>query len=492
VKSSNDLLTEYCNTGSEPAFRELVKRYIGLVYSSALRLLDGDAHLAEDVAQTVFIDLSRKARGLKKEVALGGWLHQRTFNVAAPLIRSNRRRQARERAAMENDAMQNTPNEQLAQFAPVLDEAINELSAEDRFAVLMRFFERQSFSSIGLALGITDDTAQKRVSRALEKLHVLLRKRGVTLTIPAVAAALAADSLTAAPVGLASTIAGGVLGGSISGGVLTSKLIHNIAMTKMKVSVIGAVVIVGGGAVLLQLNSTIGRLRSEIGQLRAQQQNVNHPVAPAFFNSTSASQPSVAQPSEAEVLRLRGQIGRMNLELQTLRSNRISQAGLAAMLLHPLDLSQFPDSSFPIKASMATNAGTATPNALLQTWLWAKRTGDPDGLLATQDWPDGTSDAKKLEDVNKDSKSAQGGGRSDGSFEDYKLVALWRLGDEFYLGVFDESGNPGIFGKTVSGKQFFHKTQEGWRITNYTPSQGAFLTENGGWRTDFQSESGPH
>ena len=394
---------------------------------------------------------------------------------------------------MENDAMQNTPSEQLAQFAPVLDEAINELSAEDRLAVLMRFFERQSFSSIGLALGITDDTAQKRVSRALEKLHVLLRKRGVTLTIPAVAAALAADSLTAAPAGLASTIAGGVLGGSISGGVLTSNLIHQIAMTKMKGSLIGAVLLVGGGAVLLQMNSTIGRLRSEIGQLRAQQQKVSQSVAPAFFNSTSAiSQPSMAQPSQPEVLRLRGQIGRMNLELQTLRSNRISQAGLAAMLLHPLDLSQFPDSSFPIKASMATNAGTATPNALLQTWLWAQRTGDPEGLLATQDWPDGTSDAKKLEDVNEDSKSAQGGGRSDGSFEDYKLVALWRLGDGFYLGVFDESGNPRVFGKTFSGKQFFHKTQEGWRITNYTPSEGAFLTEDGGWRKDFQSESGPH
>ena len=49
--------------------------------------------LAEEVVQTVFIDLGRQARALSKDVMLGGWLHRHTCFVAARTMRSNRRRQ---------------------------------------------------------------------------------------------------------------------------------------------------------------------------------------------------------------------------------------------------------------------------------------------------------------------------------------------------------------------------------------------------------------
>ena len=353
----------------------------------------------------------------------------------------------------------------------------------------MRFFEQQSFKSIGAAFGIGDDTAQKRVTRALEKLHVLLRKRGVTLAFPAVTAALGADSLTTAPAGLAASITAGVVGGSVSGGVVATNLIKNITMTKLKFGLFSAVLAIGGGAVLVHLNNTNQRLRTDIEQLREQQQIAAQPtVLDQGSFASEISKTNESQPSDAELLRLRGQIGRMNLELQTLRSNRSSEAKLAAILLHPLDLSQFPDSYMQIKASLATNAGTVTPSAVLQTWLWAQRNGDLDGLFAVWDWPDGTSAKKKLEDATENSNAAQRVKRSDGAFEDYRLVAMWPLGDDFYLGVFDESGNPAAFDKTFTGKQFFHKTQDGWKICNYTPSQGAFLKDNGGWR-NFESET---
>ena len=90
------LLVEYAQTGSETAFRELVSRYVDLVYSTALRQVGGDCHLAEDVAQTVFLNLARKAGRLPHEVLLGGWLHRDTCHVAATLMRSQRRRVARE------------------------------------------------------------------------------------------------------------------------------------------------------------------------------------------------------------------------------------------------------------------------------------------------------------------------------------------------------------------------------------------------------------
>src|SRR4051794_17199426 len=95
------LLSEYAKFGSERAFTELVTRYVDLVYSTAFRLVDADAHRAQDVVQTVFLDLSLEARKMSDQVMLGGWLHRHTCFVASKTMRSERRRQHRERVAME-------------------------------------------------------------------------------------------------------------------------------------------------------------------------------------------------------------------------------------------------------------------------------------------------------------------------------------------------------------------------------------------------------
>src|SRR5436190_4823520 len=105
MTESRQLLPDYARTGSEPAFRELVARYVDLVYSSALRLVDGDAHRAEDVAQTVFADLARLAPKLSPQVMLGGWLHRHTCFVASKVLRGERRRQWRERQAAAMNTM---------------------------------------------------------------------------------------------------------------------------------------------------------------------------------------------------------------------------------------------------------------------------------------------------------------------------------------------------------------------------------------------------
>src|SRR5438093_9750622 len=96
MTDSQKLLAEYVQSGSEAAFRELVTRYVDLVYSTALRLVEGDTHRGEDVAQTVFVDLARMARTLSNDVTLGGWLHRHTCFVAANTMRGGRRRQSRE------------------------------------------------------------------------------------------------------------------------------------------------------------------------------------------------------------------------------------------------------------------------------------------------------------------------------------------------------------------------------------------------------------
>src|SRR5688572_7699110 len=105
MADSQQLLADYVATGSEAAFRELVSRYIDLVYSAAVRLVDGDTHLAEDVTQTVFADLARISRTLSRETMLGGWLHRHTCFVASKTMRGERRRQKREQQAVEMNSV---------------------------------------------------------------------------------------------------------------------------------------------------------------------------------------------------------------------------------------------------------------------------------------------------------------------------------------------------------------------------------------------------
>src|SRR6266496_4066474 len=206
MMENQNWLAEYVQTGSDASFRELVTRYVDLVYSTALRLVGGDTHRAEDVAQTVFVRLARVARTLPTDVKLGGWLHRDTCFAASTVMRGERRRQSRERQAVEMNALHNDSRPDYSGVAPILDEAIDELGEEDRTAILLRFFEQHDFRSVGQALGGNEDAARMRVNRALDKLQDLIKRRGVTTSAAALSVVLSANAVQATPVGLAVTI----------------------------------------------------------------------------------------------------------------------------------------------------------------------------------------------------------------------------------------------------------------------------------------------
>ncbi|HWW03192.1 MAG TPA: sigma-70 family RNA polymerase sigma factor [Candidatus Acidoferrum sp.] len=234
MTENQELLAEYAANGSETAFRELVARYVNFVYSTARRLVGEQAHLAEDVTQVVFINLARKGRSLSRSVQLGGWLHQHTYHVATKAVRSERRRQSREREALEMNHLQDDSEANLRRVEPILDEAITQLGMADRTAILLRFFERRDFHTVGEALGSNEDAARMRVKRALEKLHVLLKHRGVALSITALATLLTAGSVTAAPAGLALAASRAALAGAAAGTAGKLTLIKLMTMTKLK------------------------------------------------------------------------------------------------------------------------------------------------------------------------------------------------------------------------------------------------------------------
>ncbi len=244
MTETQTFLADYAGTGSEAAFQGLVTRYLGLVYSTAVRLVGGDAHLAKDVTQTVFIDLARKARTFHGHAMLGGWLHHHTVFVASTMMRGERRRRLRERQAVEMNTQPDHWQTSLAQLKPVLDEAIDQLGAEERMAILLRFFEQLDFSAVGEVLGGTEEAARKRVSRALEKLRCVLQQRGVSLSVAALGAALATEAVTAVPAGLGACISAGVLANAAAAAGTTSAFWTFMAMTKVKLA-LGTLVLAG-------------------------------------------------------------------------------------------------------------------------------------------------------------------------------------------------------------------------------------------------------
>jgi RNA polymerase sigma factor (sigma-70 family) len=205
---TNPLLQRYVTERSETAFAELVRLHIDLVYSAALRQVNGDAAAAQDVTQAVFTDLARKAPRLLRHASLAGWLYTSTRYLCAKARRSEQRRLAREQEAYAmNQLLQSTDSDPAWQeLRPVLDEAMHELGAEDREAVLLRYFERRPIAEIGTRLGLKEDAARKRVDRALDKLRAGLARRGITSTVAALGVALAQRAVSAAPSGIAAQI----------------------------------------------------------------------------------------------------------------------------------------------------------------------------------------------------------------------------------------------------------------------------------------------
>lgn len=312
-----NLLAEYVQTGSDATFRKLVTRYVDLVYSTALRMVAGDTHRAEDVAQTVFLDLARVARTLPRDVKLGGWLHRDTCFVAANLMRGERRRQSRERQAVEMNALQNNSEADFSLVAPILDEAINELGEADRTAILLRFFEQHDFRAVGQALGSNEDAARMRVTRALEKLQEFLKRRGVTTTAASLGVVLTVNAVQAAPVGLAVTISNAAaLIGTTLATTTTTTAIKTIAMTTLQKTVIIATLAAAVGAGVYEARQA-SKLRDEnqaLQQERAplaeqlQQLQRGYGEATNRFASLRDDNERLNR-NTAELLKLRGEVG---------------------------------------------------------------------------------------------------------------------------------------------------------------------------------------
>jgi RNA polymerase sigma factor (sigma-70 family) len=343
-----ELLRRYALDRSEDAFRELVRRNLGLVYHAALRQC-GDPHQAEDVAQAVFTDLARKAHRLSSRPVLAGWLHTSARYASLRVLRAEGRRRARELKAHAMGDLDQAGGtaDSWERLRPVLDDALQALGERDREAVLLRFFGGRAFAEIGAALSLSEDAARMRVERALERMRAALGRRGVTSTAAALAAELAAHAAQAAPAGAAAKIAGAALGAGSP-----AALIAFMSMTKIQVGAAALAAALGAAGLVWQHHSNV-RLRSEVAGLRQ---------------------------AAAENARLRAENQRLEKEAAgaaaLAEAARPPSAAVTARPAQPAARPSVPLASGLIPVETLGNAGRSTPRAAFATQLWAARTGD--------------------------------------------------------------------------------------------------------------------
>lgn len=282
-----DLLREYLLNHSETAFAELVSRHINLVHSCAWRVV-GDADLAKDVCQKVFIQLAQKAGAVRDGDALAGWLYRVAAHTATSVVRVESRRRKRETEAMNLAEPTATTTDTWSAIAPFLEEAMQRLSADEQDALVLRFFEDKSLREVGLALGLSDDAAQKRVSRALEKMRAYFVRQGVTASILMLSGVLAAHTTQAAPPGLAAGMVGGALASVPAGAGAGGWTLKTLLAKKAVVA--GILLMVAGTALLAW--PLLKNRETNVAAPLAPAQNDDPPRAKAA-NGATASTPGV-------------------------------------------------------------------------------------------------------------------------------------------------------------------------------------------------------
>lgn len=231
--SDRALLSSWRNVGRTEDFTELVRRHFHLVRGIARRQLGED--LAEDTAQTVFTILARKAPDAR---CLSAWLHRVTVLQCRDAVRRKLREKRAQLAAMEIASLSEA-RDPLEDARPHIDAAIAALDERDRELLLLRYSEGLSFTAAAARTGRAEPALRKQAGRALEKLSLLLRRRGVSVPTVALASGLG-GVLGSPPAAQAAAVAATAVAGAgaLSGFSLLS--ITLITMTTIQSLAAGA------------------------------------------------------------------------------------------------------------------------------------------------------------------------------------------------------------------------------------------------------------
>jgi hypothetical protein len=213
--------------------------------------------------------------------------------------------------------------------------------------VLLRYFENKSLREVGAARGTSEDAAQKRVSRAVERLREFFSKRNVTIGASGLAVLISANAVQSAPVGLAVMISTAALTGAVIQISTVIAATKTIAMTTLQKSIIGAafVTAVGTGifeahqaAQLREQNQTLQQQQTSLAEQIQHLQRERDDATNRLAGLLAENEQSISNSNENELLKLRGEV----TQLQS-QANDPTAIAAKAWLQRASELKQWAD-----------------------------------------------------------------------------------------------------------------------------------------------------
>jgi RNA polymerase sigma-70 factor (ECF subfamily) len=168
-----------CRQGDREAFRVLYEAYKDKVYSIALYFFHGDAAVAADVTQHVFLKLMESIEQFRGDSGFSTWLYRFVVNACIDTTRgSAARAQATDPAMFDTLPAEGSHEDTfaVAQVAASVRAAVSSLSPKIRIAILLRYFEDLSYEEMAAVLKCSPGTVASRLSRGHQTLARTLGK----------------------------------------------------------------------------------------------------------------------------------------------------------------------------------------------------------------------------------------------------------------------------------------------------------------------------
>lgn len=165
-------LIERCRQGRRDAQFELYRLYSRAMYNTALRMVH-HAHDAEDLLQSVFVEVFTKLDSFRYESSIGAWMKRITINKCINFLKSKRLALSELTASHDKAEVAEYEHEPVWSVEKI-NRAIGELPDGYRVVFSLYAVEGYDHEEIGQILGVTEATSKSQYSRAKAKLREML------------------------------------------------------------------------------------------------------------------------------------------------------------------------------------------------------------------------------------------------------------------------------------------------------------------------------
>lgn len=165
-------LIERCRENRRDAQFELYRLYSRAMYNTALRMVH-NPHDAEDILQSVFVEVFTKLESFRYESSIGAWMKRITVNKCINFLKS--RKLALTELTVNHDKAEHwEPEQEPVWTVEKINRAIGELPAGYRVVFSLYAIEGYDHEEIGEILGVSEATSKSQYSRAKAKLREML------------------------------------------------------------------------------------------------------------------------------------------------------------------------------------------------------------------------------------------------------------------------------------------------------------------------------